>query len=103
MQFLKLIGLWVVVFVASYVVLSFFGMVPAELADVNSRFSNLFSRAYLSESAIATSTIPHTLVENPMSDSSVHEYVLPDHIVIEKIGVDTPVINPESRDIAVLD
>ncbi|OHA26569.1 MAG: hypothetical protein A3C06_03275 [Candidatus Taylorbacteria bacterium RIFCSPHIGHO2_02_FULL_46_13] len=105
MQFLKFAGLWAAVFVPSYLIMSLLGIIPAELTDFNRRLLVVVSRVPLQNSVVATTTVA---ISNGTSDVvpdslSVRERILPDRIVIEKIGVDTPVVNPESRDIVVLD
>ncbi len=96
--------LWISVFLASYGVLSFTGLIPDELKEFNA--SSIASLQWRAPAASVDGTLPgQGLSSTTPAENipSVKETILPDRIIIEKIAVDAPVMNPESRDIAVLD
>src|SRR5438876_143869 len=87
----------VIFFAVSYGGLSFLGMVPPEVDEFNYRF--------LSELVdfTATSSKPSLVVVPEVAEAEISESVLPARIIIPKIGVDSAVMNPETRDPVVLD
>lgn len=95
--------LWFFVFTASYVALSATELVPVEFSDINNRIGTFFTF----QQEASGESAPSDIVENPAGgdspDEDFKEIVLPERVVIEKISVNVPVINPETRDIAVLD
>lgn len=93
---------WVLVFAASYTALSFLGMIPVELSEAHYRLiesvKSVF-RTNQTEADVSTATS----TSSPAVIEKVNEIILPSRIAIPKIGVDTPVVNPETRDTGVLD
>jgi LPXTG-site transpeptidase (sortase) family protein len=81
---IKFIILWFTIFLVSFYILSFFGLVPEE------------ERV---EEIILEDKTEQTLEEK----LSFVTPVLPEKVVIDEIGVDVVINNPESRDIDVLD
>ncbi len=100
---LYVILLWTVVFLVSYGVLSATGLVPIEFVEINSRIGDIFLAQ--AKNADGNRVVVSGEIASTSSSSAKYfsETVLPERIVIEKINVNTPVINPETRDIAVLD
>lgn len=92
-----------IIFLISLIGLFLAGLVPEEIKGARSLF-RIFetnSEANLSEFSSAPQV---TLETDDPEDSFIADNLnLPTRVVIEKIGVDAPVLNPESRDIAVLD
>jgi len=96
-------AIWcVAVFTASYLVLSSLDMVPLELSEANYRMTQKVKSSFFSPS-VEISVAAVAGAEAPEVRDSVKEQILPDHIFINKIGVDAKVLNPETRDTAVLD
>ncbi|MEK7088268.1 MAG: sortase [Patescibacteria group bacterium] len=90
MKFFSFITLWLIVFAASYGLLSAISLAPIEIKEMNAVFLALFAKT----ENVAGPTVAIT-------DLSIGPQPL--RLVIEKIAVDTPVENPQSRDVAVLD
>lgn len=96
----KFILFWFVAFFLSYAALAVTGLIPEELKQFQSAAFDMFV-----EKTAAVQTPDLEPVGNmPQKDEViVKEQILPDRLIIEKIGVDAPVNNPQSRDIKVLD
>ena len=98
MKNFPVIILWFVIFAASYGLLSAIDLVPTEVKEINAVILGLFAK---------TENTAGPLIANTNSEQEPAIYFSvgpqPIRLVIEKIGVDTPVENPQSRDIAVLD
>ncbi|OHA26901.1 MAG: hypothetical protein A3D52_01790 [Candidatus Taylorbacteria bacterium RIFCSPHIGHO2_02_FULL_44_36] len=88
---------WFVVFAVSYGLLSAIGLAPVEVKEMNAVVLALFAKT--ENTAGPTVAITDLSVRPPTSSAGKQ----PVRLVIEKIGVDAPVENPQSRDIAVLD
>lgn len=86
-------SMFVVVFLITFSVLSVFGLVPDSLQiippvlDVTSPYGKN----------------PNTALFSIPIEQEVIEGTRPDRIIIEKVGIDTKIMQPESRDIATLD
>ncbi|OHA18665.1 MAG: hypothetical protein A2664_00355 [Candidatus Taylorbacteria bacterium RIFCSPHIGHO2_01_FULL_46_22b] len=104
MQITRIFSLWLVIFVMSYTILSVVRLVPAELSDANSAAVNaLFSILTPVSREAVVSVSNNAFAQTGASAAVVQEVILPDHLSIEKIGVDAPIVNPATRDITVLD
>lgn len=93
---------WLAIFAGSYLVLSLTGFVPAEISDFNS----VVMASVAGQPAVAASAGPSPAPQSGAQATStprVSEKILPDRIIIDKIGVDDPVVNPETRDAGTLD
>lgn len=101
MKIVTLIGWWLAVFFCTYVALSVIHMIPDEFADWNSRIFTFFTKEASVSTAVEISSA--NTAKNNIKQDILLESVLPDRIVIEKIGVNAPVVNPETRDIVALD
>ncbi len=93
---------WLGVFTGSYLFLSYTNLVPLEFVEINYKtldaVSSIVSRSIENQSSV----IEHEKSNND-AVQGFRESVLPDRLIIERIGIDTPVVNPETRDITVLD
>ena len=100
------IFLWFLFFAVTYAALSFAGAAPAEVKILNGRIIGLFERLvggnYDSSIAVSVKSLPSAGTDSSR-DFFVSEGILPERIIIKKIGVDSPIINPVSTEIAVLD
>lgn len=97
----RFVAWWAVVFVASYVLLSYLEMVPASVSEANFRAWNA-AKSFFSKTEPQSTAVMENAKEIVI-EPTVKENVLPERVVIEKIGVDSPILNPESRDVGVLD
>lgn len=105
MKFLPFLILWFVVFAASYTLLVAVNLAPIEVKEVNAVVLALFAKT---ENAAGPLTTDINSKLEPTTDFSAEPPASsagkqPVRLVIEKIGTDAPVENPQSRDIAVLD
>jgi len=81
-NFVKFIVLWFLIFIGSFLVLSFLGLVPEEKSSI--------------------STVSPGEAELGQKIASISP-ALPERIVIDEIGIDININNPTSRNIDVLD
>ena len=103
MHILKFITLWLLIFIASYMCLSALNFVPTEVEEFNYRTVETF-KSWFSHNVSAQNK-GDGLIESTSSTEAIIEtprIVLPDRVTIPKIGVDFPVLNPETRDPVVL-
>ncbi len=98
MKSLPFLILWLVVFAASYTLLVVADLAPIEVKEMNAVVLTLFAKT---ENAAGPLTANINSKPKPTTDFSTEPQ--PVRLVIEKIGTDAPVENPQSRDIAVLD
>jgi LPXTG-site transpeptidase (sortase) family protein len=124
---------FVLIFIVAFVLLSYFGLVPEGVREINATlfsFSGtsisanqnqvqalvdpLATTSQKADSLVISpelSQMPTFIMSNAVRQQSqnlgtVYQTsgkVLPTRLVIEKIGVDTPISNPSSTDVAVLD
>lgn len=92
------ITIWLIVFAASYTLLLVADLAPIEVKEINAVVLALFAKTENTAGPLIANTNSE---QEPAIDFSVGPQ--PIRLVIEKIGVDAPVENPQSRDIAVLD
>src|SRR3989344_6301307 len=95
--------LWTLVFLVSYTILSVVGFIPLELAEMNARAMDTVSSLRTVIGAPAPAAVAGAVSTTTSISESFRQMVLPERIVIEKIGVNAPVKNPETRDIVTLD
>ena len=86
MKIFNSIFFWLIIFIASYTLLLTVDLAPIEVKELNAVILALFAK---------------NSEPKPTADFSAGSQ--PIRLVIEKIGTDAPVENPQSRDIAVLD
>ena len=108
MKFLNYIMWWVIVFLLSYTVFSLTMLAPAEIKDLNARIGDFFVHSVFLKFNVGENSRVQDIQTNQATTSvndnySVTESVLPTRVIIDKIGVNDPVANPETRDVAVLD
>jgi LPXTG-site transpeptidase (sortase) family protein len=97
------ISLWIVIFLGSYLALSFLDMIPLELEEAHFRFVEGAKSALKTFQVSGHYSLTASSSEAEASTAKVNETILPNRIMIEKIGVDVSVLNPETRDIDALD
>lgn len=96
-------ALWsAAIFVASYLILSSLDMVPVELSEANYRAIHLVGSLTVSTSVESDATAVVS-AQRQKVQPTVKEQLLPERIMINKIGIDASVMNPETRDPVVLD
>lgn len=106
MKIFKFTLLWVTIFVLTYLVLSFADAVPVEIDVLNDRVSGLFGVFNGDKKEQTVFVEEEKLDEDSFladSASSTQREVLPVRIIIKRLGVDSPIVNPDSSEVAVLD
>jgi LPXTG-site transpeptidase (sortase) family protein len=124
---------FVLIFIVAFVLLSYFGLVPEGVREINATLFSfggasdsanqnqaqalvdpLATTSQKADSLVISpelSQMPTVIMSNAVRQQSQNlgtayqtsGKVLPTRLVIEKIGVDTPISNPSSTDVAVLD
>jgi LPXTG-site transpeptidase (sortase) family protein len=100
---LKGIFLIFAIFVAFYSFLSFYGFVPQQVRNINSVVLGNFLSAIDSYKQEDKSQIIGEENENSLEAEFVSMFIEPEHISITKIGVDSAIVIPSSRETEVLD
>ncbi len=87
---------------ASYIGLSALDMVPVELSEANFRVIESVKARFIQTTLKVSASVaqPQDAEVEPVM---LKEEILPERVVIEKISVDVPVLNPETRDVGELD
>lgn len=88
--------LWLVVFAVSYALLLVADLAPIEVKEMNAAVLDLFAKTENTAGPLSADLS----TETPINIGTGPQ---PIRLLIEKIGVDAPVENPQSRDVAVLD
>lgn len=96
------IALTALLFLSLHFILTYTGMIPSEVNEFNQAVKEkLRAVQVLNYTQPESANARYSLPTFPSASSSVKE--LPTRIVIEKIGVDAPIGNPESPSVSVLD
>ncbi len=106
MRVFKFTLLWVMIFVLTYLALSLADAVPVEIDILNGKVSSLFGVFNKGEKE-QTIFVPEEKFDEKVllidSASSTQKEILPTRIIIKRLGVDSPIVNPDSNEVAVLD
>jgi LPXTG-site transpeptidase (sortase) family protein len=109
MKATKFILFWFLILIGTHVALSFAGAVPAEAEIINGRIIGFFERvgtaAFSDSDPTSSQSRPNlpSLTTGSGRNSPNWETMLPTRVIINKIDVDSVILNPNSTEIAVLD
>ncbi len=108
MKVFSFIAWWLFTVAGTFLILSFFGVVPQEVKELNATVLSFFGGTPPA-AAQDTVPVPPTVAADPppapspaANDGNSSAAVLPTRVVIAKIGVNAPVSNPATSDIATL-
>lgn len=105
MNYGRFTALWILLFVVLFAALSVFDMAPQRILKMNGK---ILSSLALTEDASADENAQNGIqTEKNTSafgaDASISGGVEPERMVIEKIGMSSPIMNPNTTDIGILD
>lgn len=105
MSYYRFATVWVLLFAMSFTALSSLGIAPKNILQMNRGILTFLTFA---KSASANETVAGDIaagenVSAPTENDASIRGIEPEKIVIEKIGVSSVVVNPETADIRVLD
>lgn len=108
MNYFRFTIVWVLLFAVLLVGFSSFGIAPKSIVKMAGtvRTSSAFAESATSLDAETPSTppeVPVAVEEGADAIESVIEGILPERIVIDKIGVSSPIMHPKTTDTRVLD
>jgi len=104
MNYYRFTTIWILIFTLSFVALSVIGIAPKNILSMNNgiRTSLTFTKKVSADEALPSPT-QMSLVASVENRNIISGSVEPERIVIDKIGVSSPIVNPSDGDSRTLD
>jgi len=105
MNYYRFVTIWVLLFAISFTALSSLGIAPKNILRMNNEVLTFltFAKSASADETVSQRTTAEGSVFAPTESGIVAHGIEPEKIVIEKIGVSSPIVNPKTADIRILD